>query len=428
MTGMNARDFAVLSLDDRDLPGLPRQAFKRRSAKRPADARDAALGETIVAGVIKHLVPLRHLLATYAKRPLDQVDARAELILLVALYQLRHLDRVPSRAAVSEAVGQTRSLGIPRTSGFVNAVLRQALRKPRLDLPPRSDAIAFADLVLGHPPECFTRLRKVMGERDALRCCRRNNRPPPMLVRLNAGKTIDGLATPGVTLRPHEQAGIVVAEGAKVADFARWAESGVGQVQDATSAAAVPLLDLRPGVSVLDRCCGVGTKTLQIRDVCGDCPILALDASGKRINLLKRTLAARGVGGVEAKRAEWLADGEFAGRTFDRILIDAPCSNSGVLARRPEARYHQSSTEVRAVVELQRRILADTLPALAPGGRLVYATCSIWPEENEQLVAAALADTPGVELVEDRTILPSLGRDPTTYHDGGYAAVLRRPG
>jgi 16S rRNA (cytosine967-C5)-methyltransferase len=430
-TASAARDFAVLSLDARTLPGLPRQAFKKKSAVRPRDPRDAALGEMIVAGVIKNLILLDHMVAVYAKRPLDQIDPKARLILLVALYQIRFLDRVPSRAAVNEAVQQTRHLGIPRTASFVNAMLRNALRKPPLELPPRSDGIAFAEVVLSHPSNCFTRLRKVMGERDALRCCRRNNRVPPMLVRLNRGKTIDDLRAAvesDVAFNAHEQAGIVVATGAKTADFARIAAAGVGQVQDATSAAIAAHIDAASGQAVLDRCCGVGTKTLQLLDLYPEAKITAVDSHGKRVNTLKRLIAERQVENVAAARVEWLKESPLAGRVFDRILIDAPCSNSGVLARRPEARYHQSSDEVKSVIDLQQEILADTIPALAPGGRLIYSTCSVWPEENEGQIDQLLAAHPDLRLAHQASTLPSLTRDPTKYRDGGYVAVVERNG
>jgi 16S rRNA (cytosine967-C5)-methyltransferase len=113
-------------------------------------------------------------------------------------------------------------------------------------------------------------------------------------------------------------------------------------------------------------------------------------------------------------------------RSFERILIDAPCSNSGVLARRPEARYHQSDRALESLARLQDRILDDTAGAMRPGGRLVYSTCSIWPEENQQRVHAFLNRHAGYTLQHEESIVPSFSDDPTRYHDGGYLAVLAR--
>src|SRR5690606_135933 len=299
---MNPRDFAVLTLDDRRLPGMPRQAFKRRSPVVPADPRDRALAEQIVLGCIKNWLHLTWLITGFARRPIDQVDNRARLILAVALYQLRFLDRIPEHAIVTEAVAQTRRLGeptLPRAAGFVNAILRQAIREPDLSasLPARStDPAGYAELVLSHPRPLFERLAALLGPEDALRFCEHDNRTPPTFLRLARGHPIDGLrreieqagapaedaaqreaeplASPEpadgrdgaggdpsvvgdpvgpVEFMPHEQPGIVVVRGAKQADFARWSELGLAQVQDATSAGIVARLDVRPGMTVLDR-------------------------------------------------------------------------------------------------------------------------------------------------------------------------------
>ena len=412
----------MLTLDARDLPGLPRQAFKKRSATRPPDPRDAALGEAIVLGVVRNLRLLDHLLGEYAERPVMQIDGRSRLILLVALHQLRFLDRVPESAVVNEAARQARTLNTPRSVAFVNAVLRAAVRRPDVDLPPESDPAAHAEIVLSHPPACFARYRDLMGAADALACCRLNNVEPPTLLRLAAGRSVDDLraAAPGVEFAPHEEAGIVVVGGGKQADYARIAELGLGQVQDATSARTVTHHQWTG--RVLDRCCGVGTKTRQLLELPG-VHVTATDASGKRVRTLRRALGERD--DLEAHRLEWLADSPLAGRRFDGVLIDAPCSNSGVIRRRPEARYRQDEAHLADVTDLQRRILDDTLPAVAAGGTLVWATCSVWPEENRRIVDHALAA--GLELTEERLTLPDLAGDPAGHHDGGYVALLRRP-
>ena len=461
---MDARDYAVLTLDEKNLPGMPRQAFKRQSPKPPTDPRDRALAEHIVAGVVKNYKLLETLLVAHADRPITQIDPRAGLILLVALYQLRFLDRVPDHAVVAEAVRQTRGfgeVGFAKAGGFVNAILRQALREPNVPLPGRKDDPAgYAETVLSHPRALVEQLITLLGADDTIRFCEHDNRTPPTLVRL-IGTHMDSdlleengepasaggsgwdseptaqavgfeTETARVVVRAHEQEGIVVVEGAKQADFARWAEAGVAQVQDATSAATVAALDVRAGMTVLDRCCGVGTKTQQLAELVGTGGrVFAVDALGSRVSTLRRLASRRDdLKNVTAKRAERMAElPPDWPAIFDRILIDAPCSNSGVLARRPEARYAQHAAGQAELAALQRTILRDTWPSLAAGGLLAYATCSVWPGENGGIVRAFLADQPDAELVSEKSIWPSFETDdPSRYHDGGYVAVLRKAG
>lgn len=425
---MNARDSALLQIDSVPLPGWPAGVVARRAktqASPPADPRDRALAEAIGAGVVQHLLTLRHLVAHYSGRKLASIDPAAQKILAVALYQLRHLTRIRPSAVVDEAVEQTRRFRLGRASGFVNAVLRRAVREPEVPLPDRSDLRGYVELVLSHPYPLFEKLEAVMGEADALRLCERHNQPPPTIVRLCAGASIEQLQADGITLTPHQRPRMVVVEGARRSDFARWAAAGIAQAQDPTSAAVVDHLLLRSRISVLDRCCGLGTKTLQIAErVSEDAAVIAIDPSRPRTQGLEKLLEQRGIGHVSVITASML--GEIVGLRdrFDRILIDAPCSNSGVLMRRPEARYAQTDKPLASLRKLQAAILIDTFPRLAPGGRLVYSTCSIWKEENEQLIGELLGAFPHLRRIEEKTTLPSLSDDPTTHHDGGYVAVL----
>jgi 16S rRNA (cytosine967-C5)-methyltransferase len=216
--------------------------------------------------------------------------------------------------------------------------------------------------------------------------------------------------------------------GAKRSHLADWARRGVAQVQDPTAAAVVPQVGAQPGEVVLDRCCGLGTKTLQLRDAVGDSGhVVAMDPAEPRCRALQRLLDERHIGNVDVRCAGWLrdvADAPIAG--FHRVLVDVPCSNSGVLARRSEARYTQTPQTLRSLARLQDQILADTAPAVAPGGVLVYSTCSVWPEENRDRVEVFLKQFPDFELLSDAGTLPSFDPSPIRYRDGGYYAVLRR--
>jgi 16S rRNA (cytosine967-C5)-methyltransferase len=426
---MNPRDYALRELDQKRLPHWPAGAIRKSNPyASPADPRDVGLGENIIAGVIKNLLLLQHLTQHYSGRNLKSIDPVVQKIVAIALYQLRFLDRVPASAAVDEAVEQTRRFGQSRASGFVNAVLRKATRDPSPPLPTRDAAADFARVVLSHPPELFQRLQSLLGTEDALRFCEHDQLEPPTILRVSLGIDPSAFESEGVTTTPHAQSGMLVVAGARRAHLADWAARGLAQVQDPTAADVVRHVEAHPGDLAMDRCCGLGTKTLQLRAAVGETGrVVAIDPAEPRCQGLRQLLDRRDITNVDVRRAAWLRDlPDVASAQYDRILVDAPCSNSGVLARRPEARYAQTPPSLRSLANLQDDILADTAPAVKPGGLLVYSTCSVWPEENRQRVEAFLRKHSGFELRGDHTTLPSLSPEPTQYRDGGYWAILRR--
>jgi 16S rRNA (cytosine967-C5)-methyltransferase len=429
---MNARDLALALLDARPLPNWRPRLLHAKHADGPNDPRDRGLAEQIFNGSIKNLLLLQHLTVYYADRPLRKIDPLAQKIIAIGLYQLRFLTRIPASAAVDEAVKQAKRFGVGRAAGFVNAVLRSATREPDPPLPTaEQDPAHYAEVVLSHPPELFARLVDVVGVVDALRICTHDNSEPPTIVRLFPAVDVGSLDTEGVTITPHEQPEMFVVTGAKQATLADWAARGIAQVQDPTAARVVPeACAVSPGQTVLDRCAGLGTKTLQLRERAGDAgQVFAVDASSHRIAGLRRICQQRILTNVHPIHGSMLK--KLAGKlpeTFDRVLVDAPCSNSGVLARRPEARYAQDDASLQSLAKVQREILDDTATHVAPGGQLIYSTCSIWPEENEGRVAEFLKQHPAFNLVVERLTLPSMDDEngAARYHDGGYYAVLSR--
>jgi 16S rRNA (cytosine967-C5)-methyltransferase len=465
-----ARDFALLELDERELPGWESGLIRGRKLGTPSDPRDIALGDQIVFGVTKNLLFLQHLIEHFSGRSLSKVDPLVQKILAVGLYQLSFLDRVPASAAVDQAVEQARRFGRKSAAGFVNAVLRNACRGPAMELPDSArDPRLFAEVALSHPPDLFARLRDLLGDDRALQFCRHDNSEPPTIVRLFDG--IDGVAlqtddaamrteapvrnadaparnadvparnaeaptnadasakAARVEILPHEQARMFVVRHARRSLLEDWAARGIAQPQDATAAGVIEHLDLQPGQRVLDRCAGLGTKTLQIQQRVGASgSVTAVDPSGPRCAGLRQLLRRRGIGNVAVFQAGWMKEIEPASRAqFDRILLDVPCSNSGVLARRAEARYHQDKASLESLRRLQLNIFEDSAPLLSIGGLLLYSTCSVWPEENEGIVREFLANHAEFESVGEQAIWPSFGTtDPAKYHDGGYWAAIRR--
>jgi 16S rRNA (cytosine967-C5)-methyltransferase len=411
---MTARDHALHELDARRLPNWPPNLL-RQNFHAPADPRDLALSEQLTVGVIKNLLLLQHLTAHHSSRNLKSIDSLVQKILAIALYQLRFLTRIPASAAVDEAVEQTKRFRRAKSAGFVNAILRNATRN--------SDPPLSADIALSHPKDLFKRLQSLLARDDALRFCEHDQLEPPTIIRLNSEKALP----PHLAATPHEQQNLYVIQNAKRPQLAQLADEGIAQVQDPTAASVVPRLNLHPGHIVLDRCAGLGTKTLQIREHLADTgQVHAIDPAPHRIDTLRSLIATRQLTNVHPHQASWIRELPGLPAQFDRILIDAPCSNSGVLARRPEARYHQSASTLKSLAKLQDDVLNDTAPLAKPAGLLVYSTCSVWPEENQHRVQQFLSTHPEFQLVGDQATLPSFTPEPTQYHDGGYYAVLRR--
>jgi 16S rRNA (cytosine967-C5)-methyltransferase len=423
---VNARDFALFQLDHKSLPDW-KPDLRKPSPPLPSDPRDRALGERIAEGVVKNLLFLRFVIEHLSGKSRNQIDPLVEKILAIALYQMRFLDRVPASAAVDQAVEQTKRFGRCSATGFVNAVLRNVQRKGWPAEPDaQADPEAYGERVLSHPRELFCQLAELLGPQKAVAFCRHDNTEPPTVLRLFSCVDASAFTAPGVEIAPHSVGGLVVARGAKMETLRDWAQRGLAQVQDATAAGVVDHLQLSEGMTVLDRCAGLGTKTLQLWDRVGPTgEVVAMDASAFRCTRLRELLKLRAISNVKVvEGAKMAASTQNFPPSFDRILVDVPCSNSGVLARRPEARYRAS---VDCLAKIQRQILDDTLPFLSPGGIIVYSTCSVWPEENERQIAQFLAEHPQLDLIEQKLTWPSFETDEDTqYHDGGYSAALRR--
>jgi 16S rRNA (cytosine967-C5)-methyltransferase len=386
------------------------------------------LAERIEIGVITHLLSLRWLVSHHADRSLRSIDDAVQKILCVALYQLRFLDRIPEAVIADQAVEQTRRMRLGRAIGFVNAVLRKAAarRFEPIDVT-GLDPIELAERLHSHPRELTSRLISLFGTERALMLAEGHNRIAPTIARLGARGSIEALQAIGLDAIPHHRDRMVVLRSARGPLLASAAENDLAQVMDATSAAVVDDLDIGPGMRVLDRCCGRGTKTLLLaRRVGLGGRVVAIDSSPDRIADLRRSIERHALRHIEAIAGDSVHT-IGSDSPFDLILADVPCSNSGVLSRRPAARYRQTLRHLESLAAVQRTILDDSLPVLAPGGRLIYATCSIWPEENER-AAEAFARDRGLRIESMKSTTPNPDVDATQWHDGGFVAVMSRAG
>lgn len=359
-----------------------------------------------------------------------QPPADAEAALLVGLCQLLRMDGIPAYAAIHATVEAAKVVGNRRTPvGLVNAALRNADHFRR-DLEAEL-ASAPPAVRLSHPADLLERWTQRWGAERAEAICRWDNEPARVaLCTLPGGPSaatlLERFREAGVAAEPHPgfpDEALLLPRAARPDKLPGFAE-GHFAIQDPATLAAVNLLDVRPGLHVLDACAAPGGKAARIaRLLGGDGRLVALELHEDRLPRLRETIA-RLVPGADAFVDILVGDAaapppETPGGPFDRILLDVPCSNSGVLRRRPDARWRLDPARLAAVRDTQARILAAAPALLAPGGRLVYSTCSVEEDENEAQIAAFLAAHPDWRLAGERLHLP--GDDDA---DGAYAAAL----
>jgi 16S rRNA (cytosine967-C5)-methyltransferase len=350
---------------------------------------EAPLIQELVYGSLRWHFLLSGLLRLLLEKPLRNKDRDVECLLRIGLYQLREM-RIPAHAAVNETVRETRTMKKPWAKGLVNGVLRRYQR----DRETLEQQLDTAESV-AHPKWLLQKLQDAYPEiwRDV---CTASNQRPPMVLRVNERRqTVDEylqeLSRKGIAAKRHPVAlqALVLDRACDVFSLPGFDEGRVS-VQDAAAQLAAGLLDLGPGMRVLDACAAPGGKTAHILEQSESSEVWALEKDGARIQSLAQTLSRVG---LEAKIVEADAgdvEAWWNGQPFDRILLDAPCSATGVIRRHPDIRIHRRPEDIDRLREEQQRLLRALWPLLRPGGMLLYATCSILPEENVEQVTMFL--------------------------------------
>lgn len=398
------------------------------------DPRDRALAHELSYGVVRQLPRLEAVAAQLYARPPKREDGDVSALVLVGLYQLT-ATRIPEHAAVAATVDAAKRLGKLWAAALVNALLRRFLREREalLAAAERSDAARWL-----FPDWLLARLRAAWPERWRA-IVEASNGHPPMTLRVNALATgrsdyAQRLAAAGLAARPapHTRCGLTLDRAVPTERLPGFAD-GLVSVQDAGAQLAAELLDAQPGERVLDACAAPGGKSAHILERAGGrVELTALDSDAARLARVRESLARLGLkarvvqGDAAAPAGDWAAD------RYDRILLDVPCSATGVIRRHPDIKWLRRDTDIAPLAERQQRMLDAIWPLLAPGGTLVYATCSLLPEENETQVRAFLARQPdacdqpieaswGVAREPGRQTLPE-----DDGMDGFYYARLRR--
>lgn len=411
-----------------DGSGLLEDLLDAELSKGTLAPADRGLVQELTFGVVRWQTTLDWLIA----RKTDERPQKPSLkiLLRLALYQLFWLDRIPDHAAVHESVQLARDLGFESQSGFINAVLRNCLRE-RDALERELQNLKQSSLHLGysHPEWLCDRWLQRWGREKVCFLLDWNNTAPPVFVRVNTLKsTPENLAQQfereGVLFTPRgfdwTPGGLVfeLRSHPPLASLPSF-RGGMFYVQDPSTLLAVRELNPQPGETILDLCAAPGGKATMIAQVMANRgTVIAHDVEPRRLRLISENcerLGATCVKPVSTTELEALVPVQ----QFDRILIDAPCSNTGVMRRRVELRWRIQPSEIDRLRDVQLQLLRQAAALLKPGGTLVYSTCSLEPEENGEVVAEFLATVPGFTRLSERSLIPF--NDGT---DGAFVATL----
>jgi 16S rRNA (cytosine967-C5)-methyltransferase len=372
-------------------------------------ADDAALATELTLGVLRRRRLLDFLIARHLSRPPERLDVEVRIALRLGVYQLWFLDRVPARAALHESVELVKRARKTSAAPMVNAVLRKAAAEASPPSRARNPIESFLPdnlstrerlgILHSHPDWLVERWLRNLGEERTRSLLEADNRVPAASFSLLddslRGDVIDSLRRAGCSVEP----GCLLRTALRLRDGNPAASEAVRRgrvvIQDEASQAVALLLGVAPGNEVLDLCAAPGGKTLLLAQAAGDeGRVVATDVHGHRVRAMKERFERAGRRNIECLRLDGTGPLPFESR-FDRILVDAPCSGTGTLARHPEIRWRLRAEDLPNLHARQVALLRNALAVLAPDGRLVYSTCSLEPEENELVVEEAVREAPG---------------------------------
>jgi 16S rRNA (cytosine967-C5)-methyltransferase len=417
-------------------------ALERELARLPLAPADRALATDLVYGTIRQRRLLDAWLSAHGRLPAQRQPPKLRWLLHLGLYQLLFLERVPASAAVSTTVELAKQGGLGRLASVANGVLRSVLRTRA----PLATTDPLAGLLLpSEPLEAFALRHSLpvwiaasllawLPVERAEAFVRAANAPPPLDLRVNRlradrNAVLELLAAAGVAAAPLPDLPDGLSLSCRAGDVTALPGYGEGlwSVQDRSAQRIAPLLEPKPGDRLLDACAAPGGKSTHLAEILGAAgAVWAVDRAGSRLKRLQANALRLGLETIQVLEADATAlaeeQPEWRG-AFAGILVDAPCSGLGTLCRHPDARWRFEPGALEELTALQDRLLDAMVPLLAPAGRLVYATCSVHPQENGERIAAFLARQPLWQLAFERQWWP--GEE--GGGDGFYAALLLPP-
>lgn len=390
---------------------------------------DRALATEIVMGVLRWRGEIDFQLERISSKRIASFDSEVATTLRMGFYQIAFLEKIPKSAAVNESVELTKRARKSSAAGLVNAVLRKC--EPSVARAEHRDPGSLSEAGMERfkraiPRWLLLRWENNYGSEAAASLARASVQVPLTTLRRTSLSPPDDvirerLVERGVKVREASfAAGSLAVEQGKGVNFDFARELGVA-IQDEASQLVPALLAVRPGMRVLDLCAAPGMKTSLLADALGDGLIVACDASGTRLRTMRKMVPGltANLKSIQILQLDAARELPF-GQKFDRILVDAPCSGTGTLGRNPEIKWRLKPEDLERLSELQSTILGNALGTLAPRGRLVYATCSLEPEENERVVEDVLPKFPGCRLIGRAALAEEFPRLGPLFDSRGY--------
>lgn len=410
------------------------------SKEESLDPADRALTHELVLGVLRNQLWLDRLADHYSNRKSGQLDMEVRLILRLGMYQLRFLSRVPPSAAVNESVNLAGVARKRSAGGFINAVLRKAAVDKSYD--PTSDInepVERLSVETSHPPWLIERWIRAFGFEETENFVRANNQSAPVAFRVvhnraDETEVLKALRESGAEIIPSNIAPGAFRITGQTRLLTKLASAGQAYIQDEASQLLTKVLDPHPDERLLDLCSAPGSKTTHIADVTNDSAfIVAGDLHHHRLRTVKSSSALQGFRSVNCLTLDGLRSLPVQDSYFDRVLIDAPCSGTGTLRRNPEIRWRISTGDIEDLAARQTKLLINAARTVKTGGRLVYSTCSVEVEENENVRHTFLDNSKNfrpIELDIDSALRTAPGVARTWPHqqgsDGFFISAFER--
>lgn len=364
---------------------------------------DKDLTTRIVYGTIQNKIYLEYQLAPFIEG--KKVKKKIRLILLMSLYQLIFLDKIPQYAIINEAVKLAKQKD-NFAGKFVNAILRNFVRSGIREID-KQDPLEKLSIETSHPLWLVKMLNKQYGYQIAKQICFDDNTPPKRMARVNTLKTSkEEILKDSNFISGKLADDSVLYRSGNIGDTSYFKEGQLA-IQDESSQLVAPLLDPQEDDLVLDMCCAPGGKTAHMAALMHNRgKIVAYDLFEHKIELVKANFKRLGVSNVELHEGDSMALKEqYSPETFDKILLDGPCSGLGVIKRKPEIRYHDSKL-LDSIMVIQSKLLDNAYYLLKKNGKMVYSTCTINKKENELMIQKFISKYPDMKIIEERTILP----------------------
>lgn len=397
------RDVALQVLLDVDIrDAYVNLALNTHLNRSQMSGRDRAFVTELVYGVVRWRGTLDWIISRAARRPIESIDAIPRNLLRLGAYQGTFLRSVPGPVACHETVEQAKRR-IPKAQGFINAVCRAIVNRPwQEDLPPVSEQpVRHLAAATSHPEWIVERWIDRFGVEQAYALCAAGNVVPPVSIRTNTLRTsrealLAGLAEQGLNVRPSVwlPEGILLQNAGSVEQLPGY-KDGMFVVQDEAAGLVGHVLSPRPGQIVFDMCAAPGGKTTHIAQLMGDVgQVIAIEEHQGKARLITEAARRLGMNSIQTICGDARKLPEMLPHQADCVLLDAPCSGLGLLRKKPDIRWRRQPSDIRDLVVLQRELLEAAVTAVKPGGTLVYSTCTIEPEENEEQIQWCLERHP----------------------------------